>query len=110
MPPDQYTDREYAEKYRFGRVRRLTKDHEDAEKYRLAQAEKTMASSSNDDSDDELENRFQESQGVYLFREGKPRAVLEVKSPQIPAAIYEARLRGYDWADSMEAALKARKK
>jgi hypothetical protein len=29
---------------------------------------------------------------------GKPRAILEVKSPDIPAAVYEARLRGYDQA------------
>jgi hypothetical protein len=49
-------------------------------------------------SDAELENRFQESHGGHLFREGKLRAVLEVKRPQIPAAIYEARLRGYDRA------------
>jgi hypothetical protein len=47
-------------------------------------------------SDDELEARFQEAHGAYVFREGKPRAVLEVKSPQISTAIYEARLRGYD--------------
>jgi hypothetical protein len=49
-------------------------------------------------SDDELENRFQEARGAYLFREGKPRAVLEVKSPDISTTIYEARLRGYDRA------------
>jgi hypothetical protein len=49
-------------------------------------------------SDDELEIRFQEAHGGYLFREGQPRAVLEVKSPNIPAAIFEARLRGYDRA------------
>jgi hypothetical protein len=46
----------------------------------------------------EIENRFQEAHGAYIFQEGKPRAVLEVKSPNISTAIYEARLRGYDWA------------
>jgi hypothetical protein len=49
-------------------------------------------------SDDELENRFQEAHGERLFRQGKPRALLEVKSPDIPTAVYEARLRGYDRA------------
>jgi hypothetical protein len=61
-------------------------------------------------SDGELENRFQEAHGTYLFREGKPRAVLEVKSPNIPTAIYEARLRGYDRASSKEPTSKVRKK
>jgi D5 N terminal like len=42
--------------------------------------------------------RFQEAHGSRLFRQGKPRALLEVKSPNIPTAIYEARLRGYDRA------------
>ena len=46
----------------------------------------------------EIEIRFQEAHGAYVFREGKPRAVLEVKSPNISTAIYEARLRGYDRA------------
>jgi hypothetical protein len=55
-----------------------------------------MASS--DDDLAELEIRFQEAHGGYLFREGKPRAVLEVKGPSISTAIYEARLRGYDRA------------
>jgi hypothetical protein len=36
--------------------------------------------------------------GARLFRHGKPRAVLEVKRPDISAAVYEARLRGYDRA------------
>jgi hypothetical protein len=52
-------------------------------------------------SDDELDDfqiRFQEAHGARLFRQGKPRALLEVKSPEIPTAIYEARLRGYDRA------------
>ena len=31
-----------------------------------------------------------------LFRQGKPRALLEVKSPNIRTVIDEARLRGYD--------------
>jgi hypothetical protein len=48
--------------------------------------------------DDELEIRFQEAHGAHQFREGKPRALLEVKRPQISTAIYEARLRGYDRA------------
>jgi hypothetical protein len=60
-------------------------------------------------SDEELEIRFQEAHGAYLFQEGKPRAVLEVKSPDISAAIYEARLRGYDRAASKEASSKLRK-
>jgi hypothetical protein len=42
-------------------------------------------------SDEELEIRFQEAHGAHLFREGKPRAVLEVKRPQISTAIYKAR-------------------
>jgi hypothetical protein len=52
-------------------------------------------------SDDELDDfqiRFQEAHGARLFRKGKPRALLEVKSPDIPTAVYEARLRGYDRA------------
>jgi hypothetical protein len=52
-------------------------------------------------SDDELEDfqiRFQEAHGARLFRQGKPRALLEVRSPDISTAIYEARLRGYDRA------------
>jgi hypothetical protein len=49
-----------------------------------------------DDPSDEI--RFQEAHGARLFRQGKPRAILEVKSPHIPTAIYEARLRGYDEA------------
>jgi hypothetical protein len=60
-------------------------------------------------SDDELDIRFQEAHGAYLFREGKPRAVLEVKSPDISTEIYEARLRGYDWASSKEPTSKVRK-
>jgi hypothetical protein len=55
-------------------------------------------------SDDELETRFQEAHGAYVFREGKPRAVLEVKRPQISTMIYEARLRGYDRAAAKERA------
>jgi hypothetical protein len=42
--------------------------------------------------------RFQEAFGARVFRQGKPRAVLEIKSPDIPPEIYEARLRGYDRA------------
>ncbi len=55
-----------------------------------------MASS--DDQGVETAIRFQEAHGARLFRQGKPRALLEVKSPNILTAIYEARLRGYDRA------------
>jgi hypothetical protein len=49
--------------------------------------------------DDETRQiRFQEAFGARLFWQGKPRAILEVKSPYILTAIYEARLRGYDRA------------
>jgi hypothetical protein len=51
-----------------------------------------------DDQIDETQIRFQEAFGARLFRWGKPRALLEVKSPSIPTAMYEARLRGYDRA------------
>ena len=34
---------------------------------------------------------------------GKPRALLEVKSPDIPPEVYEARLRGYDRAKATAA-------
>lgn len=55
-----------------------------------------MASS--DDQFDDTQIRFQEAHGARLFRQGKPRALLEVKSPDILPEIYEARLRGYDRA------------
>ena len=55
-----------------------------------------MASSHNDQ--DQTAIRFQEAHGARLFRQGKPRALLEVKSPEILTAVYEARLRGYDQA------------
>jgi hypothetical protein len=61
-------------------------------------------------SDDELEIRFQEAHGAYLFREGKTRAALEVKSPNISTAIYEARLRGYDRAAAKDRASQVEKK
>jgi hypothetical protein len=51
-----------------------------------------------DDEIEIVEVRFQEAFGARLFRQGKPRAVLEVKSPNISTVIYEARLRGYDRA------------
>jgi hypothetical protein len=51
-----------------------------------------------DDELDDTQIRFQKAHGAHLFRQGKPRALLEVKSPNIPTAIYEARLRGYDRA------------
>jgi hypothetical protein len=57
--------------------------------------------------DDQLEIHFQEAHGARLFRKGTPRAILEVKSPHIPAAIYEARLRGYDEAKALFAAAKS---
>jgi hypothetical protein len=44
------------------------------------------------------------------FRKGTPRAILEVKSPHIPTAIYEARLRGYDEAKERSAVRKRREK
>jgi hypothetical protein len=47
---------------------------------------------------DETHIRFQEAFGARLFRQGKPRAVLEVRGPHIPMAMNEARLRGYDQA------------
>jgi hypothetical protein len=52
-----------------------------------------METSENDQSD-ETPIRFQEAFGARVFRQGKPPAVLEVKSPDILTAIYEARLRG----------------
>ena len=55
-------------------------------------------SASSDDELDDFQIRFQQAHGARLFRQGKPRALLEVKSPNVPAAIYEARLRGYDRA------------
>jgi hypothetical protein len=63
-------------------------------------------------SDDEVGNfqvRFQEAHGARLFRQGKPRALLEVQSPDIPPAIFEACLRGYDRA-AAKAASQAEKK
>ena len=54
--------------------------------------------SSEDDQVDETEIRFQEMHGARLLRQGKPRALLEVKTPEILTAVYEARLRGYDRA------------
>jgi hypothetical protein len=59
---------------------------------------------------DDTQIRFQEAHGARLFRQGKPRALLEVKSPNIPLAMYEARLRGYDMAAAKEPMLKVRKK
>jgi hypothetical protein len=64
-------------------------------------------------SDDDQANEtihFQEAHGARLFRQGKPRAVLEVRSPDIPTAIYEARLRGCDAAKERSAASKTRAK
>jgi hypothetical protein len=58
---------------------------------------RAMTASSDDELDD-FQIRFQQAYGARLFRQGKPRALLEVKSPDVPTAIYEARLRGYDRA------------
>jgi hypothetical protein len=54
--------------------------------------------SSEDNQSDETAIRFQEAYGERVFRQGKPRAVLEVKRPDILMTIHEARLRGYDRA------------
>ena len=51
-----------------------------------------------DDQRDETDIQFQEAFGARLFRRGKPRAVLEVKSVDTPLAFHDARLRGYDRA------------
>jgi hypothetical protein len=61
-----------------------------------------METSENDQSD-ETPIRFQEAFGARVFRQGKPRAVLELKGPDILTAIYEARLRGYDQAKAAAA-------
>lgn len=53
-----------------------------------------------DDHLDATQIRFQEAFGARFFRQGKPRAILEVKSSHIPTAIYEARLRGFDQAEA----------
>jgi hypothetical protein len=55
-----------------------------------------MAPPEDDEADETI--RFQQAHGARLFRQGKPRAILEVKSPDIPTPVYEARLRGYDEA------------
>jgi hypothetical protein len=41
-------------------------------------------SASSDDGLDDFQVRFQEAHGARLFRQGKPRALLEVKSSNIP--------------------------
>jgi hypothetical protein len=53
-----------------------------------------------DDHLDETQIRFQEAFGARHFRQGKPRAILEVKDPNIPTAIYEAGLGGFDQAEA----------
>jgi hypothetical protein len=65
--------------------------------------------SSEDEPDDDTQIRFQEAHGARLFRQGKPRALLEVKSLHIPTAMYEARLRGYDKAAAKEPTSKVRR-
>jgi hypothetical protein len=67
-------------------------------------------SMSSDDELDDTQVPFQEAHGARLFRQGKPRALLEVKSPNIPSAMYEARLRGYDKAAAKEPTAKVKKK
>jgi hypothetical protein len=47
-----------------------------------------------DDQLDETQIQFQEAFGARLFRQGKPRAVLEVKSADTSLAVHDARLRG----------------
>src|SRR5580698_2271460 len=42
-------------------------------------------SASSDDELDDFQIRFQEAHGSRLFRQGKPRALLEVKSPAFSA-------------------------
>jgi hypothetical protein len=59
-------------------------------------------------SPDQTEIHVQEAHGARLFRKGTPRAILEVKSPHIPTAIYEARLRGYDEAKEHSAVSKTK--
>jgi hypothetical protein len=49
---------------------------------------------------DATDIQFQEAFGARLFRQGKPRATLELKGTEVPTAIYEARLRGYDRAEA----------
>jgi hypothetical protein len=44
---------------------------------------RAMSTSSEDELDD-TQVRFQEAHGARFFRQGKPRALLEVKSPNIP--------------------------
>jgi hypothetical protein len=61
--------------------------------------------------DEELDDffiRFQEAHGARLYRQGKPRALLEVKSPDISTGAYEARLRGYDRSKTTRAPREAR--
>lgn len=65
-----------------------------------------MAPSRDDEANETV--RFQEAFGAGLFRQGKPRAVLEVKNPHIPTAVYEARLKGYDGAKERSAASKTK--
>jgi hypothetical protein len=69
-----------------------------------------MSSTSSEDELDDTEVRFQEAYGARLVRQGKPRELLEVKSPNIPTTIYEARLRGYDRAAAKENTSQVRKK
>ena len=67
-------------------------------------------SASSDDELDDFQIRFQQAHGARLFRQGKPRALLEVKSPEISTAVYEARLRGYDRAAAKERPSQVEKK
>jgi hypothetical protein len=62
-------------------------------------------------SPDETDIRFQEAHGARICRKGRPRAILEVKSPHIPTWMHEARLRGYDRAKAAkESAPKTRRR
>ena len=56
-------------------------------------------STSSDDELDDFSNPFSAGTcSAPLQARQAAHALLEVKSPNVPTAIYEARLRGYDWA------------
>ena len=80
------------------------------EAQRRQEIERQREAASSEPEVDDTRINFQEAHGARLFRQGKPRALLEVKSPNIPTAIYEARVRGYDAASSKEPTSKVRKK
>jgi hypothetical protein len=59
---------------------------------------------------DEKDILFQEAFGARLFRRGKPRAVLEVKSADTSLAVHDARLRGYRAKAAAESAPRKRRR